>query len=126
MLNRCRNPNVRCFHNYGGRGIKVCERWWKFTNFFEDMGRKPTMTHTLERIDNNGNYEPSNCKWETRFKQARNTRWNKFVTFNGKTLCHADWDIELGFPKYAVTRRLWLGWSVEKALTQPLKKYPNK
>ena len=80
MKNRCYNSNSTHYKNYGGRGIKVCERWLDermgFPNFLADMGKKPSLQHTLERCDNDGNYEPGNCKWATRIEQNRNTRTN--------------------------------------------------
>ena len=69
---RCSNPNKDFFHLYGGRGIKVCKRWSKFENFLADMGRKPSATHSIDRINNDGNYEPKNCRWATRSEQRRN------------------------------------------------------
>lgn len=73
MLQRCRNPNRPRYHDYGGRGITVCKRWLTFENFFEDMGEVPA-GHTLDRIDNDGNYEPKNCKWSTPTEQTKNSR----------------------------------------------------
>lgn len=74
MRGRCNNPNIPNYKDYGGRGIRVCERWNDFNLFLEDMGEKPTTKHTLERIDNDGNYKPSNCKWATYSDQMKNQR----------------------------------------------------
>lgn len=83
MLSRCRNPNSRQWKDYGGRGIGVCERWREFRNFEADMGPRPSGM-TLDRIDNDGDYEPGNCRWTTRKEQQRNQRRAVYVTIDGK------------------------------------------
>jgi hypothetical protein len=82
MLGRCGNPKKKDWKNYGGRGIKVCERWHSFENFFSDMGKKPNPRLTIERMDNDGNYEPGNCKWATYEEQAANRRKRKCLKEN--------------------------------------------
>lgn len=77
MMQRCYNQKHESYRNYGGRGISVCERWWDFANFIEDVGVQPSNLHTIDRVDNNGNYEPDNFKWSTRKEQALNRRNNK-------------------------------------------------
>jgi len=74
MIQRCENPKTPKYTLYGGRGIKVCDSWHEFKNFFEDMGERPSTEYSLERVDNNGNYEPGNCKWATQIEQCRNRR----------------------------------------------------
>ena len=90
MRHRCMSKCMHNYSSYGGRGIKVCERWEKFENFLEDMGHPPKGM-TLDRIDTNGNYEPINCQWANSWHQRRNTNRNRFITYRGETLCMADW-----------------------------------
>lgn len=90
MLQRCNNKKHKDYVNYGGRGIKVCEKWMKFENFLEDMGDRPLKT-SLDRIDNSGNYEPSNCRWATPKEQISNTRRVIYINFNGKIMIAKEW-----------------------------------
>lgn len=117
MIDRCTNTNSRYYYNYGGRGISVCDSWMKFENFIRDMGERPTEFHSIDRIDNNGNYCPENCRWTTRHHQSRNKRTNIMITNNGTTLCATDWDKRLGGRNGLVQKRLRLGWSITDALT---------
>ncbi len=118
MLNRCRNPRVRCYPNYGGRGIKVCDRWLKFENFFADMGSRIDGM-TIERINNNGDYTHENCRWAKPIEQYRNRRDNVYLTFQNRTLTLAEWGRALGFPETLVRDRRRAGWPVDRILTTP-------
>ncbi len=118
MLARCRNQNSPAYVRYGGSGISVCERWKKFQNFFDDMG-DPAPHLTIDRIDNDGNYEPGNCRWATRAEQRRNQRNVVRLTFQGKTQSLREWAQEIGISIGLLSCRLKLGWSVEEALTKP-------
>jgi hypothetical protein len=89
MLQRCTTPTDQKYYAYGARGISVCDRWLKFENFLADMG-EPPLRHSIDRKDNDGNYEPSNCRWATSTQQSRNTSQNKFVIVDGKRLCLTD------------------------------------
>jgi hypothetical protein len=86
MIERCENPKREKYKYYGGRGISVCDRWHKFENFYADMGDKPSPKHTIDRIDVNGNYEPSNCRWATWKEQAANKRKKELVTVESNIL----------------------------------------
>jgi hypothetical protein len=100
MKKRCLNPKHKSYHNYGGRGIRICDRWLDpesgFENFYADMGPRPSDKHSIDRINNGGDYCPENCKWSTRFEQNRNKRTNVMLAYNGKTQCVKDWAEELG------------------------------
>lgn len=112
---RCKDLNNR---NYGGRGIKVCARWLEsFPAFLEDMGRRPSPEHSIDRIDVNGDYEPRNCRWATAKEQARNTRFNVLVTHNGETLCVGEWAERYGMSCSTLNSRLRNGWLFEAAIS---------
>ena len=99
MLQRCNNSNHKAYHYYGGRGIKVCKRWFEYPNFIADMGNRPSDKHTLERVDNNKGYSPSNCIWALPKEQIvnrRNTRWFTDGVFTG---CVADCAKRVGISK---------------------------
>ncbi len=126
MISRCYNPKDACYVNYGARGIEVCERWLKsYADFCIDIGERPNSDYSIERIDNNGNYEPSNCKWATKAEQNLNKRNNVRLTYDGKTLTVSQWIKELGFrsPNILHNRIKKLGWSTERALSTPVASY---
>lgn len=121
MRRRCENPKSHAWPDYGGRGISVCERWRSFENFLSDMGPRPTGT-TLDRYPNNdGNYEPGNCRWATDSQQARNKRTNALYTAFGETKTCVEWaeDPRCVVPADTVKCRLYRGWSVEDAVSLP-------
>jgi len=91
MRSRCTNTNRKCYADYGARGIKVCERWDSFENFYSDMGKRPTSKHSIERDDVNGDYEPSNCRWATQVEQANNKTNSVYYTYKGTTKTFANW-----------------------------------
>lgn len=123
MLNRCYLPEEKAFANYGARGITVCDAWRNsFEAFLAYMGERPEGM-TLDRYPNGaGNYEPGNCRWATLRMQANNTRRNKILSFNGKSMTISDWAHELGLKARTLHARLSNGWTVERALTQQLRK----
>jgi hypothetical protein len=122
MLARCKRPNHPQYHLYGGRGIKVCERWEKFENFLKDVGVRPTTSHSIHRINNNAGYNRQNVKWATSDEQQNARRNNHRISFNGKTQTLTQWAIETGIHYVTLHYRLKRGWSVTDALTTPLQK----
>lgn len=124
MKERCNNINNSHYENYGGRGICVCEEWYNSFEAFRDWallnGYRPGLT--IDRIDIDGNYEPSNCKWSTLKEQANNKTTSHFLYFNGEALTINQWAEKLGVDRCIIKDRLRLGWSVERALTAPIAK----
>lgn len=121
MIQRCTNPSDKGFPHYGGRGITVCERWLNsFDAFCDDMGPRPSGRHSLNRIDNNGNYCPENCEWATPVVQARNTRRNLWVECRGEKKLVQDWADLSGINRTTILMRLKAGWSAEDAIFSPV------
>lgn len=120
MHKRCGKPNSVGYGNYGGKGISVCEKWKCFDGFLEDMGERPEGT-TLDRIDSNGNYEPSNCRWATWDVQANNRSDNRVLSINGVSMTVAQWSRQPGaVGMEAIRSRLKYGWSDADAVFKPI------
>lgn len=116
MKDRCLNPKDRGYKNYGGRGIKVCERWHKYENFIADMGRRPSDEFSIERRNVNGNYEPSNCYWMEFCKQSRNRRFVSYLEWNGERDTLASWSRRLGVSYQTARERMMKGWTPKEIL----------
>lgn len=114
VVQRCNNPKNQAFHNYGGRGIRVCEQWATFEGFYADMGASNGLT--LERMNNDGNYEPANCKWATRKEQNSNRRDNVFLEHAGLRLTLTQWSEKMHIALGTIQKRLKLGWSTRDTL----------
>lgn len=120
MRNRCNNPNHPKFAQYGGRGINVCDRWDDFANFLADMGERPSPRHSIERIDNNGDYTPENCKWGTLIEQMNNQQKTLMIDYQDRTQSLSIWCRELNIPRYRTYKRIYIrGWDIERAFTEP-------
>jgi hypothetical protein len=122
MRQRCLNKNVKGFENYGGRGIKICSRWLKsYDNFLADMGEKPSKLHSIDRINNDGNYTPKNCRWTTKKIQANNTRSVKKYTIDGVSKTVKEWALHYKIKHKTIHKRLYAGWNYKDAITRPLR-----
>lgn len=126
MRRRCYNTKDQCYKNYGGRGITVCDEWQQYEAFrewaqntgYDDSAKSHVCT--LDRIDVNGDYCPSNCRWVDAKTQCNNKRNNLIVTYNGETHTATEWDRICGFPKNTMNKRIHAGWTPEKAITSPM------
>lgn len=126
IKSRCLNPKAPNYENYGGRGIGICDRWKNsYENFIADVGERPSMKHTLDRVDNDGDYEPGNVRWATRREQLSNTRRSVLVTWNGETKTVAEWADQMGITRQSLYRRVKL-WSLEDAMTRPPQGQPEE
>ncbi len=112
MKGRCLNHNHHAYHSYGGRGISVCERWLSYENFAADMGECPEKM-TIDRIDNDGNYEPGNCRWTGLAEQQRNRSNNHRYDFDGKSMILSEWAEHLGLSVHTLKARVKYGWPIE-------------
>ena len=125
MMSRCYRSNHTYFHRYGGRGITVAESWKKYQQFRNDVeqeiGRRPSLKHTLDRLNNDGNYEPRNIRWATQREQRRNTSCNIFVTVNGVRQVLMDWAHQTGIGHGTLLKRHQSGWSDDAVINTPLR-----
>ena len=127
MRERCYSVHCKDYPGYGGRGISVCAEWEDYLTFLRDVGRRPSPAHSLGRKDNDGPYCPSNCEWQTASAQARNRRTSRLLTHDGLTLPMAEWADRVAIPYSILLHRISAhGWSVERALTSPIRSWPHK
>lgn len=120
MKRRCGTPSDSGYPRYGARGISVCARWASdFGQFLADMGRKPSVSHSIDRIDPNGGYEPANCRWATTKQQSRNKRRSVIVTAFGQAKHALDWSDQFGVAAPTIVYRINAGWPAEMAVTAP-------
>lgn len=122
IYKRCSAKSGKHYRNYSSRNIKICKRWHSFRNFLADMGPRPEGL-TIERIDNDGDYEPGNCRWATTAEQNRNKRQSVFIEYQGERMLLMDLCAKLGLRRENIYQRLKLGWSLADALLIPMKKY---
>ena len=116
MMSRCNNPKSTLYYRYGGRGIRVCESWKDFRNFYKDMGKRPSKLYSIERINNNGNYEPNNCKWVTIDEQANNRSTCKYFKYNGIRKNITQWAKEFNIKPNTLVYRIKRGKTFQEAI----------
>lgn len=120
IKDKCFNSDSFDFYLYGARGISVCSRWSVFSHFLADMGLRPSSKHSIDRIDNDGNYEPGNCRWATSSIQANNKRTNRILSLNGKSMTMIQWANHLSICYGTLRDRIRRGWTHKRALTTPV------
>jgi hypothetical protein len=121
MIQRCCNPDCHAYSRYGGRGIGVCGRWRNsYVDFLSDMGRKPSRLHSLDRINNDIGYSPSNCRWATKKEQSNNRQDNRFITHDGKTMTISQWSEFIGIRRHVLDHRIKRGWTFERSISSPV------
>lgn len=126
MRQRCNNPENEAYGLYGGRGIRICSEWNVFERFYQDMGPRPSLAHSLDRFpDPNGNYELANCRWATPMQQAANLRTARIIEFRNQRYCIAEWSRRSGLGWSTIANRLARGLTPEDALTLPGMKGPS-
>ena len=125
MRKRCLSPGDPAYPQYGGRGIKVCERWNRFEHFLADMGPKPSPSHSIDRMRNDGSYEPGNCRWATKKEQAENRGSVHKVQLGNEIVTATEAAKRVGLPAGALQARLRRGWSVQRALSEPKRSWTN-
>lgn len=126
MKNRCNCKNNNNYPNYGGRGIKVCDRWNdSFINFLNDMGERPSKKHSLDRIDVNGDYTPENCRWATMLEQANNKRHNVWIEYKGEKMTASQWARKVGISASLLLRRYRMWDDLDRVFNEPYNYYKN-
>jgi len=118
---RCNNKDHKFYRLYGGRGIKVCGRWDDFRIFLSDMGRRPSSSHSLDRIDNNRGYAPENCKWSTTSEQNRNRKSTPLYTYKGEKKSVVYFSEKYKINKQTLWTRIYKGWSIKKSIETPVR-----
>lgn len=118
MISRCYNPKDTSYPNYGARGISVCAQWMWFNNFLKDIGVKPSPIHQIDRVNNDGNYEPGNCRWVEPKVNCRNKRSTRILTIDGESMPMVDWATRTAVSYTLIHARLKLGWAHKKAVFQ--------
>lgn len=120
MRARCSNPKLKEYPRYGGRGITVCERWQSYENFLADMGRRPSLQYTIDRIDVNDGYFKENCRWATAQEQSRNRTNNVLIEINGVAKTMSEWAIIHNIKKSTINKRIKRGWTAVDAVVRPI------